>query len=381
MAVAPGIYPCSFETSSLDPHAVRVVERLYSQGHLAYLVGGCVRDLLLGCAPKDFDVATDASPERVRKIFRNSRLIGRRFRLAHVVFGPEKVIEVATFRRRAESEDRSEETLNEADLLIRHDNEYGDPHEDALRRDFTINGLFYDVKAQEVIDYVGGYKDIEERTLRTIGTADIRFREDPVRMLRAIKFGARLGVAIAPEVSQALAAVRQELLRAAKPRLLEEVLRLFRSGGAAKAVELMHHTGLLDVVLPEVMPYATDRARYRAFWARLNAMDRLIQEEGAVDDAVLLAVLFYDAITHAFAHSTDRVTAFETFIESSAQRFALPRRLKERLLAVCIAQRRIERGRAQSLSHRSYYRAAMDFHEIQQLAGLTLVPDRALGIR
>src|SRR5436190_7412318 len=180
----------------IDPDAAKVVERLRRYDHAAYLVGGCVRDLLLGGRkPKDFDVATSAQPNEIRRLFRNCRIIGRRFRLAHIFFGS-KIIETSTFRANPRDVDLGDEaessTVEGEELLIRRDNVFGTAEEDARRRDFTMNGLFYDVDADEVIDYVGGLGDLAARTVRTIGEADIRFREDPVRILRAIKFAARL---------------------------------------------------------------------------------------------------------------------------------------------------------------------------------------------
>ena len=170
----------------IDGDAERVVRRLTKGGFTAYLVGGCVRDLLLGLHPKDFDVATSATPNDIRATFRNCRIIGRRFRLAHVFFG-KKIIETATFR----ANPREDEGDDDGDLLIRRDNVFGTETEDARRRDFTINGLFYDFEREDVIDHVGGLPDLEARLVRTIGDPDVRFREDPVRMLRAIKFAAR----------------------------------------------------------------------------------------------------------------------------------------------------------------------------------------------
>jgi poly(A) polymerase len=185
----------------IDPDAANVVRRLKDSGHAAYLVGGCVRDLLLGRKPKDFDVVTSATPEQIRRLFRNSRIIGRRFKLAHIFYGP-KIIETSTFRanpREMEDDDNDGAAPESGDLLIRRDNVFGTPEQDARRRDFTINGLFYDIQTKQVIDHVEGLPDLEARIVRTIGDPDIRFREDPIRILRAVKFAARCDLTIEPE--------------------------------------------------------------------------------------------------------------------------------------------------------------------------------------
>jgi poly(A) polymerase len=234
---APEVYQDQIVAERIDPDAVKVLKRLARHGHTAYLVGGGVRDLLLGRAPKDFDIATSARPSEMRRLFRNCRIIGRRFRLAHILFAGGKIIEVATFRRDPrDSRDEAEEVEDvdpegrvqnlrphgdDADLLIRQDNTFGDPHEDAIRRDFTINGLFYDLERDEVIDYVGGVTDLRAGVVRTIGAPDVRFREDPIRILRAIKFSARLDLGIAPEVYDAMVDLRDELSRSAAPRVFE----------------------------------------------------------------------------------------------------------------------------------------------------------------
>src|SRR5512146_1560530 len=186
----PPDHPPEIPPERLDGDALKVIARLRHMHHQAYLVGGCVRDLLLGATPKDFDVATNAHPGEVRAVFRNCRLIGRRFRLAHVYFRGGKVIEVATFRKNPTelAEDGADE---DADLLITRDNVFGTAEEDAVRRDFTVNGLFYDVGSGEVIDYVGGRQDLEDRRIATIGDPEVRMREDPVRALRAVRFAAR----------------------------------------------------------------------------------------------------------------------------------------------------------------------------------------------
>ena len=228
---SPGVHPLELLEGRMDPDAEKVVRRLVRHNFEAYLVGGCVRDLLLGRSPKDFDVATSARPDDVRRLFRNSRIIGRRFRLVHVLFGGGKVIETATFRKTPE-EDRESD-----DLLIRNDNVFGEADEDANRRDFTINALFYDFERHAVIDWVGGMPDIEQRVVRTIGDPVVRFREDPVRILRAIRFSAKLDLAIAEEVYDAIVVCRDSLARTARPRLFEEILRLMRMGAANEPSE------------------------------------------------------------------------------------------------------------------------------------------------
>lgn len=234
----------ALDRSAIDPDADRVVRKLTRAGYKAYLVGGCVRDLLVGQTPKDFDVATSATPNEIRATFRNSRIIGRRFRLAHVFFGA-KIIETATFRANPRDED-------DRDLLIRRDNVFGTEAEDARRRDFTINGLFYDVESEEVLDHVGGLADLDAKLVRTIGDPDIRFQEDPVRMLRAIKFAARLGFGFDEATWRALLRWRSEISKCSPPRLLEEVHRLLRGGAARRSFELMVETNVLAVLSPHV---------------------------------------------------------------------------------------------------------------------------------
>jgi poly(A) polymerase len=233
------------DRARIDPDAERVVRRLSRAGHKAYLVGGCVRDLLLGRRPKDFDVATSATPNEIKAQFRNCRIIGRRFRLAHVFFG-EKIIETSTFRANPREED------DDGELLIRRDNVFGNELDDARRRDFTINGLFYDVEREEVIDHVGGLADLDARLIRTIGDPAIRFQEDPVRMLRAIKFAARLDIDVEPATYRALIRHRGEIRKCPAPRVLEELYRFLRGGAARRTFELLVETGVLGVLSPHL---------------------------------------------------------------------------------------------------------------------------------
>ncbi len=226
----------------IDPDALKVLYRLKRHGFLAYLVGGGVRDLLLGRKPKDFDVGTSAHPQQVKKLFRNCFVVGRRFRLCHVRFG-KKVIEVSTFRRQARPEGR--------DTLIHRDNTFGTPEQDAFRRDFTVNALFYDIATFSVIDHVGGLGDLERRVMRCIGDPGVRFQEDPVRMLRAVAFAARLGFDIERDTLEAIRSLRGDIVRSSPPRVLEELYKILRQGASRKTFEMLHELGLLSYLFPE----------------------------------------------------------------------------------------------------------------------------------
>lgn len=232
----------------IDADALWVVRRLQAKGFEAYLTGGCVRDLLLGRTPKDFDVATAAHPNQVKSVFRNCRLVGRRFRLAHVFFPSGKVIETATFR--ANPIDELDDLPS--DLLVSRDNVFGTVEQDARRRDLTINGLFYDPLKGKVLDFVDGRADLEARLIRTIGVPEVRFQEDPVRIIRAIKFATRLGFAIEEGTQAGMRAAVGGLVRCAPARLQEELLRLLTSGHAAQAMEMCREVGVCGAILPEL---------------------------------------------------------------------------------------------------------------------------------
>lgn len=248
---------------NIDPEALKVLYRLKNHGFVAYLVGGGVRDLLLGRRPKDFDVGTSAHPQQVRKLFRNSFAVGRRFRLVHVRFG-RKIVEVSTFRRASAPE--------EGDTLIRRDNTFGTPEEDAFRRDFTVNALFYDIATFSVIDWVGGLSDLESRVIRTIGDPEVRLREDPVRMLRAVALAARLDFTIDADTVEAIRFLRGEIVRSSPARILEEFYKILRQGRSRRTFELLHEHGLLAYLLPEA-----DEAVAAGGEALLGSLDRLDQ--------------------------------------------------------------------------------------------------------
>ena len=255
---------------NIDPDALKVLYKLDQLGYTAYLVGGGVRDLLMGRKPKDFDVGTSAKPTEVKRAFRNCFLIGRRFRLAHVRFG-DKVIETATFRQNSQTVG---EIIEHAAEGPQEDNTFGTPETDAYRRDFTVNGLFYNIRDYSVIDWVGGMKDIERKIIRSIGDPAIRFQEDPVRMMRAIKFSSRLGFRIERKTAAALRRYHSCILNAAVPRVCEEVFRLFTYGRSAEAFRQMYACGMLGDLLPELAAFIdSDGGRRSKTFDYLKVLD------------------------------------------------------------------------------------------------------------
>ena len=255
---------------NIDPDALKVLYRLDKLGYTSYLVGGGVRDLLMGRKPKDFDVGTSAKPNEVKKAFRNCFLIGRRFRLAHVRFG-EKVIETATFRQNSQTVGEIIEHAAEGPL---EDNTFGTPETDAYRRDFTVNGLFYNIRDFSVIDWVGGMSDIKKKVIRSIGDPEIRFQADPVRMMRALKFSSRLGFKIEKKTAAAMKKYHAMILSASLPRVCEEVFRLFPYGHSAEAFKLMWECGMMGDLLPELAKYV-DRSggKKSPTWKYLEVLD------------------------------------------------------------------------------------------------------------
>jgi poly(A) polymerase len=294
----------SISRGYIDPDALRVLYRLHKAGYKAYLVGGSVRDLMTGRTPKDFDVGTDARPQEVRRLLRNSRIIGRRFRLVHVLFEHGKVVEVSTFRRRPDVEPSDANGEADADILIRSDNTFGTPEEDAKRRDFTINGLFYDIATFSVLDYVGGVEDLEASLVRTIGDPVIRFREDPVRMLRACEFAARLDFRMTPDVIAAIASTKGEIRKSAAPRVTEELLDPLRRGWGTGTYKIWSEMGILQILLPEleneIGPRANPASPSRiVFWKMLADADARRQKGEFLSDATLLGMVFIPLVLAA----------------------------------------------------------------------------------
>jgi poly(A) polymerase len=351
--------------------ALRVLYRLNEAGYQAFLVGGAVRDLLLGGHPKDFDIATNAKPEEVRGLFRNCRLIGRRFRLAHVVFGRE-IVEVATFRGTGDDGSGDRHLV---DGRIVRDNVYGTIEEDALRRDFTVNALYYDIADFSVRDYVGGMRDLEQRCLRLIGDPDSRYREDPVRMLRAARLAAKLDFTIATDTAAPFARLGPLLAEAPPARLFDESLKLFLSGyGLASFHALLTH-GLLEQVFP-----ATARSlksehsdRFRVLLERtLASTDERVRAEKPVTPAFLFAALLWEPVRaeaeELIARGTEAATAWasaaDRIMSEQAQRVAIPRRFAGSIEEIWVLQPRFEqriKKRVFRLLAHPRFRAAYDF--------------------
>jgi poly(A) polymerase len=336
----PKVVHRPIERHHLDPDAVKIVQRLTRFEHTAYLVGGCVRDALLDRKPKDFDIGTSATPRQIKRVFRNCRIIGRRFRLAHIYFQNGKIIEVATFRALDEpaADDAGDDSR---DLMIRDDNVFGTPEEDALRRDFTINQLFYDLGDDTVIDHAGGLDDLRRRLVRTIGEPERRFREDPIRSLRAIKFAARLDFDIEKATLQGIRSTRQDLHKAAPPRVLEEINRFCRGGAARRSFELLKETDVLDVILPEIAKGCG--ARPESWSLLIDLLRRMdvtrFDTDREIRTGEILAVLLLPVLTRVVGwvpneappaiRALEAREMVEENLRSLAQRLRVPRREQE----------------------------------------------------
>jgi poly(A) polymerase len=360
----------------ISPNALKVLYKLREANFEAYLVGGAVRDLLVGGHPKDFDVATNATPEQVRAIFRNCRLIGRRFRLAHIMFG-EEIIEVATFRSNADDGSGGRATEDGGRLL--RDNVYGSVEDDAIRRDFTANALYYTIDDFSVRDYVGGLEDVQARVLKLIGDPDARYREDPVRMMRAVRLAAKLDFTIHPSAAEPIPLLADLLNEAPAARLFDECLKLFLSGHAEKSFMGLEQHGLLPILFPETCrALATNSSGVlRAMLLQaLRNTDSRIAENKTVTPSFLFAALLWPAYCRELAvlqkggadiivaqqRAADRVTLHQV------QRIALPRRFSLPMQEIWLLQsrfsQRVPKRVFRLLSH-PRFRAAFDFLELR----------------
>lgn len=352
---------------------MKVLYTLKKAGFQAYLVGGGVRDLLLGREPKDFDVVTNAHPDEVRKLFRNSRLIGRRFRLAHVRFGRE-VIEVATFRGAAAAGGDADHLS--VDGRIVRDNVYGDTlEEDAWRRDFTVNCLYYDIRDFSIVDITGGLGDLDQGVLRLIGDARVRYREDPVRMLRAVRFAAKLGFRLDQAAVDALAECAPLLEEISPARLYDEVIKLFLGGTAAQGFELLNHHDLLKYLFPATAEYIFEHGETTATRLLVKALentDARIREDKPVTPAFLFAAMLWGPVLHAASlHRGAGMTEMQAIDAAASDMLArqvnhvsLPRRFSLAAREIWSFQPRLEQRRGKrtlQLLTRPRFRAAYDF--------------------
>jgi len=390
--------------SAISPNALKVLYRLHEAGFQAFLVGGAVRDLLLGIRPKDFDVATNALPEEVRRIFRNCRLIGRRFRLAHVHFGSE-IIEVATFRAAAaperedapESEDdlqSDRDTEFPADLDTEHraidetgrilrDNMYGSIEDDVWRRDFTANGLYYNVEDFSVWDFVGGVEDVRARRLKMIGDPDARYREDPVRMLRAVRFAAKLNFSLDAATEEPIRRLAYLLDGVPAARLFDESLKLFLSGFGARSYQLLRQYGLFEHLFPRTAaafalpPYAYAEDMLAIGLANTDAR---IAEDKPVTPTFLFALLLWGAVLREMNEQqagpapdlAQLLQACDTVLKAQQSRVAIPRRFGIPMRELLMLQPRFNRRsgvKSLSLLQHPRFRAAYDFLQVRAQAG------------
>jgi len=365
---------------SISEAALKVLYRLSNSGFRACLVGGGVRDLLLGLQPKDFDVATDATPEQLRSLFKNSRIIGRRFRLVHIRFGRE-IIEVATFR--SHSSDSPKTELNTEGRILR-DNTFGEIEDDAIRRDFTANALYYDIANFSILDYTHGLEDVKTRTLRLIGDAETRYQEDPVRMLRAIRFAAKLDFEIEKNATEAIYQCGQLLADIPPARLFDETVKLFHSGNATRVLELLRHYNLLQYLFPaldELLCHEPDEAMLDFVDQGLVNTDIRINNNQHVSPAFIFAILLWPAVhKQAMNLQSDKLKIVPALFQASSsvmshqlKYISIPRRFSQMTRDIWTAQPKFQRTQGKQparLLAQPCFRAAYDFMCIQSMVSL-----------
>lgn len=363
--------------TDISANALKVLNRLNTAGYEAYLVGGSVRDLLVRKSPKDFDVATNATPNQVKKLFRNSRIIGRRFKLVHILFHRD-IIEVATFR--ASQENDEQQVVNESGMLVR-DNVYGNIHDDAWRRDFTINALYYDVQHSAIIDLTGGFTDIQAHTLRMIGDPQTRYQEDPVRMIRAIRFSAKLDFKIDSDTRTVIHDLASTITHVSPSRLFDEVTKLYQCGAAQSVHPMMMDTGLFAALFTQIEAIDDEQFPIRKLInIALENTDRRISEGKPVNPAFLFAVfLWYPLLSRQqqlLAEGCEPLPALEQamayVLSTQIKTISIPKRFTMVIREIWLLQYRFTKRHGkrpfQLLSH-PRFRAAYDFLAIRALSG------------
>ena len=346
-----------FDKKLLDQDALKILKKLNKSGHETYLVGGCIRDILLGHKPKDFDIATSATPEQIHKLFKRSRIIGRRFKLVHIMFSARKFIEVATFRA------GKVQTSN--DGLVLRDNYYGTLEDDVFRRDFTVNGLYYDIKKSEVIDYVGGLDDLKALKIKMIGDPSERFEEDPVRMIRAVRFRAKLNANIESQLIEAIQTNSQLLAKIPPARLYEEVIKLFHNENSIEIFHELDQLGLLRHLFSQTKenPFVDS--------SLINTSER-IKNGNSVTPAFLFAVFLWSAVNKRFNQISKKnksrielmLQASEDVIKKQTQQVMMPRWLSSRVKDIWLMQYQLENynpKKSKALIRNPRFRMAYDF--------------------
>lgn len=360
----------SIDKKRISNNVRKITQRLTQVNYEAYLVGGGVRDLLLHHSPKDFDVATDATPEQVRKEFRNCRIIGRRFKLAHVYFKNE-LIEVSTFRAQ-QSAKQNRKHVSDQGMVLR-DNTYGDLKEDAWRRDFTINALYYDLQNDLIVDYTGGLNDINKKVIRIIGDAKQRYREDPVRMLRALRFAAKLDFEIAPQTAEPITALKELIWNVPPSRLFEEVLKLFFTGHAYKTYQVLKRYDYFNLLFPQVETAIEQIPHFSELIEKaLINTDSRIKQEKSINPAFLLAVLLWGPFLLELKQQKQQQSkifiaqqqAAEIVISQQLETITIPKRFTQTIREIWEMQYRLPKRygkRAYQTLEMRRFRAAYDF--------------------
>ena len=358
----------SLRREQADQDAIKVINRLNRNGYRSYLVGGSVRDMLLGKRPKDFDVVTTATPSQIRNLFSNSRAIGRRFKIVHVIFRG-KIIEVSTFRSLPEHRLTGKMEKGE-DLMMLRDNQYGNPREDAARRDFTINALYFDPRNESIIDYVGGYDDILNKRLSVIGDPNISFQEDPVRMLRAAKFAALLDLKIDGACFKAIKKNSKLINRASPSRLLEEYSKIFRTGKTTAIFASFANTGLLKSLFPEAWEGRTLDGKSQDFLdsslgKRLEVADRKLTEREDLTINVFMALLFADLVKKVLVDKVDKnlVEYIKSRILPVCKRMHFPVKDRDRLIQIFASQPRFHKTEGTKKQRPEFFRKKHFFYE------------------
>ncbi len=369
----------SLRRNQIDPDALKVVARLNRHGYRCFLVGGCVRDMILGRKPKDFDVATSATPSQIHKVFSNSRMIGRRFKIVHVLFRGGKVIEVSTFRSLPAHRLRGR--VLGKDLMLRRDNRFGTAREDVARRDFTLNALFFDLRNESIIDYVGGFKDIEAKRIVSIGNPDISFQEDPVRMLRAAKVKALLDFQIEGRTARAIRRNRNQIRKASRNRLMEEFYKIFRTGKSFAIFESLYELGLLKALLPKVNEAVQQTGRNfeeSSLGRRLIAADRTLSEREELTSTIFLALTLADLVKEILEDrvSENKHDYLHRRLSPYFADMAMSKRESGLLLQIFISQPRFYRSQQKSDVRASVFRNKPFFYEAFMLFKINALAEK-----